>query len=77
MILAQTPDGEITEKHTGRLERQIEETPQYWLWTHKRWKRKMQESDKPLLQATESNATKFFKVTNSNMKSGKKESVSA
>ena len=44
---AQTPDGEITEKHTGRLERQIEETPQYWLWTHKRWKRKMKESDKP------------------------------
>ncbi len=43
---AQTFDGVITEKHTARLEKQIKETPQYWLWTHKRWKRKMQESDK-------------------------------
>ena len=43
---AQTHDGEITEKHTGWLEKQIEETPQYWLWTHKRWKRKIQEGDK-------------------------------
>ena len=42
----QTPEGEITEKHTGRLEKQIKGTPQYWLWTHKRWKRKMKESDK-------------------------------
>ena len=42
---AQTSDGEITDKHTGRLEQQIKETPQYWLWTHKRWKRKMKESD--------------------------------
>jgi KDO2-lipid IV(A) lauroyltransferase len=43
---ARTSEGEITEKHTGWLEKQIKETPQYWLWTHKRWKRKMQESDK-------------------------------
>jgi KDO2-lipid IV(A) lauroyltransferase len=42
---ARTSDGEITDKHTGRLEQQIKETPQYWLWTHKRWKRKMKESD--------------------------------
>jgi KDO2-lipid IV(A) lauroyltransferase len=32
--------GEITEVHTKRLEKQIIEDPQYWLWTHKRWKRK-------------------------------------
>jgi KDO2-lipid IV(A) lauroyltransferase len=32
--------GEITEVHTKRLEEQIIEDPQYWLWTHKRWKRK-------------------------------------
>jgi lauroyl/myristoyl acyltransferase len=25
--------------------KQIKETPQYWLWTHKRWKRKMKEDD--------------------------------
>ena len=42
----QTPEGEITEIHTSRLEKQIKRTPQYWLWTHKRWKRKMKESDK-------------------------------
>ncbi len=41
----QTHDGEITEKHTCWLEKQIVETPQYWLWTHKRWKRKMKEGD--------------------------------
>ena len=43
---SQTPEGEITEMHTSRLEKQIKGTPQYWLWTHKRWKRKMKESDK-------------------------------
>lgn len=31
--------GEITEAHTQRLEKQILVEPQYWLWTHKRWKR--------------------------------------
>ena len=40
-----TQDGEITERHTRWLEKQIRETPQYWLWTHKRWKRKMKEGD--------------------------------
>jgi len=32
--------GEITEKHTRLLEEIIIENPQYWLWSHKRWKRK-------------------------------------
>lgn len=32
--------GEITEAHVKRLEQQIVADPQYWLWTHKRWKRK-------------------------------------
>lgn len=32
--------GEITEAHTHLLEQQIIEAPEYWLWTHKRWKRK-------------------------------------
>ena len=41
----ETQDGEITERHTRWLEKQISETPQYWLWTHKRWKRKMKEGD--------------------------------
>jgi KDO2-lipid IV(A) lauroyltransferase len=32
--------GEITELHTRYLEKIIIEKPEYWLWTHKRWKRK-------------------------------------
>ena len=43
---AKTSEGDITEKHSRWLETQILETPQYWLWTHKRWKRKMKEEDK-------------------------------
>jgi Kdo2-lipid IVA lauroyltransferase/acyltransferase len=31
-------DYEITDKFTKALEEQIYETPQYYLWTHKRWK---------------------------------------
>lgn len=32
--------GEITERHTRLLEEDIRKEPAYWLWTHKRWKRK-------------------------------------
>jgi len=35
-----TSFGEITEKHTRLLEKIIIEQPEYWLWSHKRWKRK-------------------------------------
>lgn len=31
--------GEITTAHTKLLERDILDTPEYWLWSHKRWKR--------------------------------------
>ncbi len=37
--------GSITEKHTRLLEEEINAAPQYWLWTHKRWKRKRSEID--------------------------------
>ena len=37
---AETAEGEITELHTKKLEQQILVQPEYWLWTHKRWKRK-------------------------------------
>jgi Kdo2-lipid IVA lauroyltransferase/acyltransferase len=33
------PEGFITETYTRLLERQIKEKPEYWLWSHKRWKR--------------------------------------
>jgi len=31
---------EIVERFTQRLEKDIHEMPEYWLWTHKRWKHK-------------------------------------
>ncbi|PWJ44336.1 lysophospholipid acyltransferase family protein [Sediminitomix flava] len=44
-VLVEDPSMEphcaITEKHTRRLEKQIIEEPAYWLWSHKRWKRKV------------------------------------
>ncbi len=42
---AATAFGEISEKHTRWLEKQIIDQPQYWLWTHKRWKRKRKEGE--------------------------------
>lgn len=42
--------GEITCAHTKKLEQQIINAPQYWLWTHKRWKRKPTPEDNINLQ---------------------------
>jgi Kdo2-lipid IVA lauroyltransferase/acyltransferase len=36
----QTSHGEITEKVTRMLESDILEKPEFWLWSHKRWKHK-------------------------------------
>ncbi len=33
------PEGAITLAFARRLEAQIRERPEYWLWTHRRWKR--------------------------------------
>jgi KDO2-lipid IV(A) lauroyltransferase len=38
------PYGAITEKHTQLLEAQIKEQPEFWLWSHKRWKRTIPEN---------------------------------
>lgn len=35
-----TQEHEITELHTRFLEEIIRETPEYWLWSHRRWKYK-------------------------------------
>lgn len=35
--------GEITEAHTRLLENDILNAPEYWLWSHKRWKRAVPE----------------------------------
>ena len=34
------PHGRITESFTKKLEQDIINNPQYWLWSHKRWKHK-------------------------------------
>ena len=36
----QTDKMEITEKHVRLLEETIRRNPQYWLWSHRRWKHK-------------------------------------
>ncbi|WP_205514059.1 lysophospholipid acyltransferase family protein [Longitalea arenae] len=35
-----TAEGEISGLHTTRLEKDIREQPEIWLWTHRRWKHK-------------------------------------
>ena len=37
------PDYELTDIYTRQLEQMIKEVPQYWLWSHKRWKRTKEE----------------------------------
>ena len=34
----QEPQYTIVERYVRRLERQIEDRPEYWLWSHRRWK---------------------------------------
>lgn len=34
------PEGEITRRYMKRLEKAIRQAPQYWLWSHRRWKKK-------------------------------------
>ena len=36
---ARTADGEVTKKYSHYLEQKIVEKPEYWLWSHRRWKR--------------------------------------
>lgn len=46
-LLAENPadysENEITEMHTKRLERDIIDHPETWLWSHRRWKHKRSE----------------------------------
>lgn len=35
-----TKEGEISEAHTRRLEKDIIAQPEFWLWSHRRWKHK-------------------------------------
>jgi KDO2-lipid IV(A) lauroyltransferase len=42
----QTTDHEITEAHVRYLEKLIQEKPQYWLWSHRRWKYRPEDINK-------------------------------
>jgi KDO2-lipid IV(A) lauroyltransferase len=39
--LLQTTYGEITQWHSRLLEKTIKSQPEFWLWSHKRWKREV------------------------------------
>lgn len=39
----ETAEGEISERHTRRLEADIRRRPAIWLWTHRRWKHRRPE----------------------------------
>lgn len=47
--------GEITEAHTKLLEQEIIARPQFWLWSHKRWKRDVP-ADLDQLKITQKNS---------------------
>lgn len=36
---SQTAENEIVEKYVRLLESDIQQRPEYWLWSHRRWKR--------------------------------------
>lgn len=38
------PEGEIVRRYAGELEKTIRRDPPYWLWSHKRWKYRREES---------------------------------
>ena len=42
--ISQVPNYEITEQFLKLVEKQIEEAPEYYLWTHKRWKHRREGS---------------------------------
>ena len=39
----EVPDYELTDRFTHLLEEMIKERPEFWLWSHKRWKRTKEE----------------------------------
>jgi KDO2-lipid IV(A) lauroyltransferase len=49
--------GEITKKHAQLLERKINQKPEFWLWSHNRWKR---EIPKNLEQLKKIQEEKFY-----------------
>jgi KDO2-lipid IV(A) lauroyltransferase len=56
----QTYWGEITEAHTRLLEKDILDAPEYWLWSHKRWKRDVPNDLEALKSQQKQNFEKKF-----------------
>ncbi len=44
--LWEKPQGEITEIYKKTLENIISNKPEHWLWSHRRWKRTREKSEK-------------------------------
>lgn len=40
---SQLPEYTVTEAHVRKLEQSIQETPEHWIWTHRRWKYKRED----------------------------------
>jgi KDO2-lipid IV(A) lauroyltransferase len=53
--------GEITEKHTRLLEQKIKAKPEFWLWSHNRWKRDIPEKLEELKQSQKEKFNAKFK----------------
>lgn len=54
--------GEITELHTRQLEVVIIEKPEFWLWSHKRWKRKLPQNLELLKHQQKKKFEQRFKI---------------
>lgn len=54
--------GEITENHTSKLEAEIKNQPENWLWSHKRWKRAVPQNLQELKQKQNENFNKRFNL---------------
>lgn len=59
--------GEITEILAKKLEKIIESKPEYWIWTHKRWKREIPEDLEELTASQKAKFnSKYFPSNNEN-----------
>ena len=53
--------GQITEKHVKMLEEEIQKAPQFWIWSHKRWKREIPSNLEELKNEQHAKFNKRFK----------------
>jgi KDO2-lipid IV(A) lauroyltransferase len=53
--------GEITEKHSFLLEKAIKNKPEFWLWSHNRWKRSVPDNLEELKKSQEKSFNEKYK----------------